>query len=390
MEGGTQLFILRLARGLIAQNVPVQVLLLEPSYENKTITSHFPEVTIIRRKNKTFKLSKKLDKLLFSLRSDYSFSEQTYKTWIRKFMEPGCIIHTNYIKTDHLIAQLKRKAPEFHHLVTVHGDYSAQYDHYKKFGRGIWNRMVNKMRLLKAQVDQWVVVSEEQRTFFLAEWQLPEQKIRKIYNGFEPLGKGMRLSLRNVKDENLFIIGMVARGVKEKGWNALLKAFETLPDTARLILVGEGDYLTQLQQSNTNNRITFTGFHPDPVSIMEQFDVLVLPTLFPFESLPSVIVEALYVGLPIIATRVGEIETMIQDAPSGKFAGFTIPYDGKSYDVALLSKYLRQLMMDKSMRQEMAVVAKRAFRKFNMGICIEKYRELYHRLSVPENVKSDL
>jgi glycosyltransferase involved in cell wall biosynthesis len=71
---------------------------------------------------------------------------------------------------------------------------------------------------------------------------------------------------------------------------------------------------------------------------MLQMDLFVLPTLFPFESLPTVIIEALSCRLPVIATWVGEIEKMLSAGPAGEKAGMLVDLGANEYNHSRLAE----------------------------------------------------
>ena len=65
-----------------------------------------------------------------------------------------------------------------------------------------------------------------------------------------------------------------AGGIKEKGWDLLINAFRRMDSNARLLLVGEGPCLDELRASfGSDQRITFVGFHPNPVEVIRDADV---------------------------------------------------------------------------------------------------------------------
>ncbi|MBL0273032.1 MAG: glycosyltransferase family 4 protein [Chitinophagaceae bacterium] len=168
---------------------------------------------------------------------------------------------------------------------------------------------------------------------------------------------------------------------RKKGWQNLIDIFLKLPENTRLILVGGGEYMDQLKAKYVSEkRIFFTGFQPDPLQWMVQMNVFVLPTLFPFESLPTVVIEALYCGLPVIATKLGDIENMITDENTDNKAGFVIDFDGKNLDEKQLYERLKYLYDNPEAIEEMKKTAKSAFRKFEMGQCMKSYRQEYKKI----------
>lgn len=377
-EGGAEMFVLRLAKRLTKSGIDVTVLNMNAAYENKEMTAQFPEVTVVRMKMPLVKVVDKIDEWLMRLGIDFSFKYFFQsKTIKKKFAGQYDIIHTNYSRIDHLFAKVKKKTNSFRHLVTVHGDYSDQYYHSEKGKRTGWVNTKKKIRLIAETADEIAVVSEEQRNFFIALFNVPPEKIHKIYYGFE---SSLSPSDPEKKDDR-FTIGMVARGTKQKGWQLLIDAFLKLPAGFKLLLAGGGKYMDELKEKyKDHSDILFTGFHPNPVELIKKFDVFVLPSQYPYESLPNSIIEALYCGKPVIASRVGEIEAMITDDATGDKAGYLIDVADASKATEELYQHLLYLSRHPEQVNAFSELAKRCFTKFRMDICADAYTKLYKKM----------
>lgn len=96
----------------------------------------------------------------------------------------------------------------------------------------------------------------------------------------------------------------------QKNHVMLLRAFADLPlQEATLMLLGVGANEAKLrhlvQELGLGNRVIFAGFHRDPTPFYETADLFVLSS--DHEGLPTVLIEALSCGLPVVST----------DCPSG-------------------------------------------------------------------------
>lgn len=373
--GGAETFILRLCRGLNKAGHVCEILNLNPDIENKALLSGFRDLTIHRVRLPLLKWVKKADSLFLKAGLDFSLQTRLSLQWIKQnLLGKYDVYHTHLIKVDYLFSLLKERMPGLKIISTVHGDYS---DFYFKAQQGQpirWLHLEDKLRVIQKQVNKWVVISDEQQAFFRNTLQVPADRVVKVYNGYEaslPVKEGKVA-------ERPFVIGMVARGVRLKGWDLLLEAFERMPADCQLRLVGTGEYLEKLEkQYQGQQRIVFAGFHPNPVEEIMGFDVFVLPSLFPYESLPTVIIEALYCGKPVIATRVGEIPSMITDPETGQQAGFLLDFDGKQISVDQLYGYLIAYYQDRKLLLAHSQVALKAFSTFNMPGCVTAYEALY-------------
>lgn len=107
----------------------------------------------------------------------------------------------------------------------------------------------------------------------------------------------------------------VGRLASNKGLADLLEAFTQLrrQSDVDLLIAGEGPERTRLQRQVTDLSVKFLGFVPDPLL----FKLYHAATAFVFpsrnEGMPTVILEAMAAGLPIIATDVGAIGTMVSE-----------------------------------------------------------------------------
>ncbi len=112
-------------------------------------------------------------------------------------------------------------------------------------------------------------------------------------------------------------IGAIGRLSQEKGFGLLIDAFSDLvishPDL-RLIIIGEGVLRSQLEHKisayDLQNKIKLPGFINPVYRLMKGLDGLVMPSYT--EGLPITLLEACILNLPIVASRVGSIEEVLQ------------------------------------------------------------------------------
>lgn len=372
LEGGAEIFSLRLCTSLNNKGIDVTLLSMNAHYENKQLTSVYDHVTIKRIRIPFPYFIEKVDHLLFRLGVDLSIKSYLQRKQVKKFIKDYDIVHTNFIRTDFLFSQLK-KDYSFKHIVTVHGDYSDYY-YRKKEERVDWLKLEKKLEIIRTFTDQFVVVSDEQQRFF--EQVLKCNTVIKIYNGFESLQKES-----NKEPRTCFTIGMMGRGHRLKGWETVLKLFKYLPEDCELFLAGDSEYLNELkQQYKEERRIHFLGYCDDIGSFYNKLDLFVLPTLFQYESLPTVIIESLYFGVPVIATDVGEIANMLQDEESNKKAGYLLDKIDNKINIDQLKEQILYLYNNPTVLNEMRETSRKAFMKFDMNVCVDKYIQLYSRV----------
>lgn len=178
--------------------------------------------------------------------------------------------------------------------------------------------------LLQA-VDRLICVSEEARKSFLNA-KVPAEKLCVVRNGIlmpslQPRKKDIRDELQLSPTAKLMLT--VARMTEQKGHcyliEAIPKILEPEPE-AHFIWVGEGplepELRRQAQTQGVERHIHFLGRRNDVPALLGHSNLFVLPSLF--EGLPLVVLEALAIGTPVVATRVCGTSEAVTDGFNGR------------------------------------------------------------------------
>jgi glycosyltransferase involved in cell wall biosynthesis len=122
--------------------------------------------------------------------------------------------------------------------------------------------------------------------------------------------------------EDAQIVGVIARLEAEKGHRTLLEAWPLVlaaQPRAWLLIVGEGSERDSLEAEaaslGISDRVVFTGRREDVPAVTAALDVSVLPSYREAQGLS--VLEAMALGRPVVASRVGGIPEMIEDGVSG-------------------------------------------------------------------------
>ena len=133
-----------------------------------------------------------------------------------------------------------------------------------------------------------------------------------VYNGVDThLFRPMNVPRISPK-LNLIFIGNLN---PEKGLTYLFRAVEPIQDKVHLSIVGDGRLLQKYKKDYPFAKYYGRIEHHQLPEIINQHDVLVLPTFV--ESFPNVLLEAMACGKPVIATKVYGIPEMVQDEVTG-------------------------------------------------------------------------
>jgi glycosyltransferase involved in cell wall biosynthesis len=133
-----------------------------------------------------------------------------------------------------------------------------------------------------------------------------------------------RIDIRSMFElpDDSFVLINVANNRKMKGIPYLLKAIALLPPEmpVRLILVGHDmetkENIELLEKSNAREKVVFTGFRKDALSLVASSDAFVLSSLFG-ESITKAVIEAMSLGIPPIITDIPGNYELIEDKISG-------------------------------------------------------------------------
>jgi glycosyltransferase involved in cell wall biosynthesis len=281
--------------------------------------------------------------------------------------ESRAVIHSHGYKPDILLAALgvPRRLPC---LATCHSWYSTTV----------------KLKALE-YVDKWAVrrfdhvvaVSDEIYRDLRASG-MPDARVSRINNAISiPVLDTDRNKIRaewNVAPDEKLVV-QIGRLAKSKRNALLLKAVAALPGdiAVRVVFVGDGEEREALgayaRELKIDGRVIFAGYRRNAPAIMAAADVLAITSNQ--EGLPIVILEAMAVGCPIIATAVGAIPQVL----NGESA-WIIPVD----DDAGLMQALREALSDTSVAKDRAAVAKSVFLgSYERDVMGQRYLELYER-----------
>lgn len=215
-------------------------------------------------------------------------------------------------------------------------------------------------------------------------------KIRVIYNGvdsskFYPknisateIGEPFNIPAGKIK------VGMMARVNSWKGQSDFLDALEIVLATREdvyAILVGSAyageewrvEALTKrVKTSEYKERIIMCGYRSDSMELYNLFDILVLPSVNP-DPLPTVVLEAMACGKPIVGYRHGGVCEMVLEGENGLLAEVRNTAD-------LANKIILLIENDKVRKAYGISSRERLLNNFSLSSYISKFEELYNEL----------
>lgn len=178
--------------------------------------------------------------------------------------------------------------------------------------------------------------------------------------------------------KNRLLIGAVGRLSEEKGFDLLIEAVDRLIEqelNVELRIAGEGDQQEHLagliRAKGRDERIRLVGFQAQTMPLYEAMDIFVLSSLR--EGLPNVVLEAMAMEVPVIATKVAGIPRLIQHGQNGLLI--------KPGSTAELTDALISLLQDGSLRGLLARSGRDTVEhNHSFEVRMEKIRSVYDRL----------
>ncbi len=155
-----------------------------------------------------------------------------------------------------------------------------------------------------------------------------------------------------------FVFGAAGRLSREKGHRYLLEAFALLGkmmpgQPIELLVLGEGReesaLRVQARRLGIEPRVCFAGFQRKPALWMKVMDCVVQPSLA--EGAPNSVLEAMLLGIPVIATSVGGIPEIVENGRTGLLADPGSPVS--------LAEAMKKMVRSASLRRQLAIDAKR-------------------------------
>lgn len=242
--------------------------------------------------------------------------------------------------------------------------------------------------------DGIVAVSEATSNHLKVSPWIRNDKVYTIYNGvdsslFRPHNDVSALYQELEIKKDSLVVGMIGRVNAWKGQQDFLNAVAPVLQQNKqvyVLLVGgvfkgeewRWDKLeNQIAQSLNNERIKLIGFRSDIQDIQSLIDIFVLPSTEP-DPFPTVVLEAMASGNPIVGYRHGGVVEMVEDHSSGLLA--------RPNDVTDLSLQINKLVKNKSMRGSMGKQSrKREEQYFSIDAFINKFEKQYKGMILNEN-----
>ena len=318
--GGAERVALNLAKALKEKGIQVDILLM--SKEGEFLSEAERDFTVVDLQcNRTFKLPGKLYRYLTQQHPDVllsSFWKLNLCACLSKFLYKKVIL----LLWEHSPPSKSKQSPKWLYA----------------FSASIFYRMATKIVVVSTgvynDVEKWTVGLNK--------------KLVVIFNPISPPVQPLFTQYKRTGEKQIVWVGRLD---DPKNPCLMLEAFALIPTdcNANLVFIGDGRQRKELevrcQCLGLVDKVRFAGYQMKPYELMVESDLLVLSS--DREGLPSVIIEAMYCGLRIIATDCGQ---GIHDILLDNHYGTIVPTNDK---VAMAKAIESELCMSHSSEEQL-------------------------------------
>lgn len=286
-----------------------------------------------------------------------------------------------------LLADIRRERPDLLHANT---NFAAQYT-------GLLSRLtgipaIGHIRDIEplGRIGKWlmrqstrlIAISDAVKAYLIQQGGVASPQIVRIYNGvdlqqFQPVPK-------RFSDSSRVVIGLIGQIGERKGQIYLLKAARMLIQRYPHVVVwfvgkepeqSQEGYMAQLQEyvreTHIGSSVKFWGFQADIPAMLADMDIAVLASLQ--EPFGRVMIEAMAMQKPVVATTVGGVPEIVDHGVTG----ILIP----PADVAALAQALELLILDREKRKAMGRRGRAKVEElFPLTTHVQHIQNLYHTI----------
>lgn len=176
---------------------------------------------------------------------------------------------------------------------------------YKSISHFIFFRIFSKLTYPLS--DHIIAVSKDLKDIILKNYKIKPEKVSVLYNPISGFQKKYTNDNKKLLIDYKPYILAAGRLTHQKGFLNLVHAFSEISNVIKhnLIIIGEGEdrdkIETEIKLKNLEGRVILPGFIENIYSIMSNAELFVLSSFY--EGFPNVLIQAMYAGLPIVATN---------------------------------------------------------------------------------------
>jgi sugar transferase (PEP-CTERM/EpsH1 system associated) len=304
---------------------------------------------------------------------------------IMKIYRPHIVHSRNWGAIEALFAARLAGVP-----IAIHSEHGYELDMLQ--GIPLRRRLVR--RAAYATADAVFTVSSELREYHARQAGVSPASIRVLANGVDSQRFAPRVEKKLAcraslgLPQNSFLIGTVGRLVPIKAHDQLLHAARILIERGldlSVAVAGDGPEFERLRaiadsSPALSGRVHLLGALKNVPDLLNAMDVFVLPSVS--EGMSNTLLEAMSAGLPVVATRVGGNQELIEDRISGLL--FTVG------NLSELIEHLSNLAGNSTLRAALGASSRaRILDEYRLDSMLDRYSSLYRELAVSKKLMTE-
>ncbi len=248
---------------------------------------------------------------------------------------------------------------------------------------GYFKRRLGR-KILPAWGQAVIAISEPVAERLRTEFKVPESCVKKIDNGIDlpELDKNFdshdpaKSKVSFGFDPDSFVIGSMARLVKDKGHEYLIRAFALMKGDfpkMRLLIVGDGKYRLALEslvrELELDEQVVFTGSVDDIARPLAAMDCFVFPATWK-EGFGLSLMEAMACRIPVVATRIWALDQILEDETTA------LLIEPKSIEGII--RAVVRIIQDKALRQRLKNQGRKMIeQRFSLEYMADRVAQIY-------------
>lgn len=230
-------------------------------------------------------------------------------------------ISFNYLYSSALVASSRNRKSK--RIMWIHGSIEdLVYSQYRGMMKLKYYCFYKMQKRAFNRADKIVAISTNTYKSILSVYPQHASKIEIIYNGYDFDKIKMQAEMFKVSQTQKFRAISVGRLDQNKNVRLQIEAVCYLLSRQRLnielYIIGQGEekpLLEKMSREYLDRNIFFLGYQSNPYPYIKSSDVLLLTSFS--EGFPTVLVEAMCLGVPVVATKVGGTKELVKDGLNG-------------------------------------------------------------------------
>ncbi len=208
-------------------------------------------------------------------------------------------------------------------------------------------------------------------------WIQGSREVITIYNGID-----LKVEYEKESKYPEKTIITAGRLVPWKGFDTLIRALKEMPEW-KLLIAGNGPDKARLEgiikEEGVSDRVNFLGQLPHPQLFAAIHRSHVFALLATFESFSFQVVEALHVGVPVVAARIGNLAEIIDDGVHGVLID--------PLDIRAFKSFCEKVVSDSSYAQRISAAGQRRAADFSLEKTFDQLHKVFETYGSPTSTK---